>query len=457
MLRGIETFVTRHSSRFTYFLRDYTRGFCGARNELDEVQEMTRDELLEFQDMKLRRLIHHCRENVPFYREWFQGRDFPADTLVRESEAWKELPVLRKEDIQTDGNLLIAINAQRGKMYKNATGGSTGEPLEFWQDENYRRHNLIDRCRSYDMCGWHPGDRVAYLWGAELDTAEHVGFRGVISDRLIHNRVFINTFRLEEQEMATYVDMLSRCAPEFVIGYASSLDLFADAINNSGITIAPKAVQSSADMLGSKARTRIEQAFNAPVFDRYGCRECGIIAHECEFHTGLHIFSNTHVVQILNDDWSPAEPGEMGNIVVTNLNNYAMPFVRYVVGDVGAAAEGECACGRVLPRIGQLGGRTTATIRLPSGRVMHGEYFSHLFYALEGIKRFQVIQHVASQIEVRIALYPGHDREQVTAHLERTVARQLGNEFTLEINFDKEFEVQSSGKREHIISKIGAG
>jgi len=454
MLRGIERFVTRHTSRFTYFLRNYTRGLYGARKELDEVREMTREQLLELQDRKLRQLIEHCRENVPFYRQWFQGRDFPTNTLVRDSNVWKELPVLTKRDIQTQAESLVARNAHRGEMYKNATGGSTGEPLNFWQDDNYRRHNAIDRYRSFEMCGWRPGDRVAHLWGAELDAAEHVGIRGFVSDRFIHNRVFINTFNLEGGRMDVYLDALLNFAPEFVIGYASSLDLFADAINNSNVRIAPKAVQSSADMLGPKARTRIEQAFNAPVFDRYGCRECGIIAHECELHTGLHIFSNTHLVEILNDDSTPTEPGEMGNIVATNLNNYAMPFVRYMVGDVGGTAQGECPCGRALPRVGQLGGRTTATIRLPSGRVMHGEYFAHLFYDLEAIKRFQVIQHKASQIEIRLALYPGYEREEVNGHLRTTIARQLGDEFQLEINFDKEFEIQGSGKRQHVISKV---
>lgn len=457
MAPDIVRFITRQTSRCSYALRHYARGLGLAQRELDQVQEMTRDELLEFQDTKLRRLIQHCQKNVPFYREWFHGRHFPTDTLVRDSQAWQGLPVLTKEDIQTQGALLMATNAKHSKIYKNATGGSTGEPLQFWQDDNYWRHNTLDLYRSYKMCGWRPGDRVVHLWGADIDAAEHVGFRGLISDRFIHNRIFINTFRLEEQKMDAYVDVLSKFAPEFVIGYASSLDLFADAINNSGVTIAPKAVQSSADMLSPQTRERIRRAFNALLFDRYGCRECGVIAHECELHTGLHIFSNTHLVEILNDDWRPAEPGEMGNIVVTNLNNYAMPFVRYALGDVAAMTDRECECGRVLPLIVQLAGRNTASLRLPSGKVIHGHYFFHRFDDLDGIKRFQVIQHKPSQIEIRIVLYPGYEREEVAAHLRRTIARHLGDEFALEINFDKEFDIQSSGKREYIISKVSGG
>ena len=454
MLRGIERFVGRYTSRFTYFLRNYTRGLYRARRELDEVRKMTREQLLEFQDRKLRRLVEHCRQNVPFYRQWFPGRDFLTDTLVRDSKAWKELPVLAKEDIQTEGESLIAISGRRGKMYRNATGGSTGEPLQFWQDDNYRQHNTVDRYRSFEMCGCRPGDRTAHLWGAELDAAEHVGIRGFVSDRFMHNRVFINTFNLEEGKMDIYIDALLDFAPEFIIGYASSLDLFADAISNSNVRIAPKAVQSSADMLSPKARTRIEQAFHAPVFDRYGCRECGIIAHECEVHDGLHIFSNTQLVEILDDDGQTVQDGSLGNVVATNLNNYGMPLVRYDTGDVAAMADYECVCGSPLPLIAETGGRTTDTLVAPSGNIIHGHYFFHLFDAFDGVKRFQVVQHTHSQVEMRIDLYPGYNQGRIDSHIRETIARQLGDEFQLEINFDKEFEIQSSGKRQYVISKL---
>ena len=228
MVSSVMRFVTRQTSRWRHALRYYTRGLGLARRELERVQEMTRDELLEFQDTKLRRLIQHCRENVPFYREWLEGRDFPADTLIRDSETWQELPVLRKEAIQTKGNLLIATNAPRGKMYKNATGGSTGEPLQFWQDDNYLRHNIIDGLRSLEMCGWRPGDRIVHLWGADVDAVDHVGVRGFVADRFVHNRLFINTFGLESRKMAEYVYRVSGFGPDLVVGYASSLDLFAD-------------------------------------------------------------------------------------------------------------------------------------------------------------------------------------------------------------------------------------
>ncbi|GAI39416.1 unnamed protein product, partial [marine sediment metagenome] len=268
-----------------------------------------------------------------FYEEWFRGKALPKGQLVRHCQAWRELPVLTKEDIQTERGR-IAADGLQGHVHESATGGSTGEPLRFWQDDNYRRHNVVDLYRSYEMCGWRPGDRVVHAWGADLDAADHVGARAVLTDRLLHNRLFINTFGMERCKIPEHAHRIADFKPELVVGYASSLDLFAEVIRHANIDIKPKAIQSSAETLDPRVRKRVEAAFQARVFDRYGGRECGVVAHECELHKGWHIFSNTHVVEILDDDWLPMACGTMGNIVITNLNNYAMPFVRYAVGDL---------------------------------------------------------------------------------------------------------------------------
>jgi len=416
---------------------------------------MSRDELLAFQDMKLRRLIEHCRQNVPFYGEWFGGKRFPKGQLVRHCQAWRELPVLAKEDIQTQRDRLIATNGRRGRMYENTTGGSTGQPLRFLQDDNYVRHNVVDLCRSYEMCGWRPGDRVLYLWGADLDAADHVGLRGMLADRLLHNRLFVNTFSLENHHVRKYAQQASHFAPDLVIGYASSLDLFAEAVLTADVGIRPRAVQSSAETLDPRVRERIEDAFNAPVFDRYGGRECGVMAHECEVHDGWHIFSNTLVVEILDDDWMAVPDGTMGNIVVTNLNNYAMPFVRYAIGDLGAMRDEPCPCGCSLPLLGRLGGRRSCLLKSPKGKVIPGEYFMYLFLSLDGdVKRYQVIQQDLAHIEIRIEPYPRCDKQRLAKHLMSTIPSHLDDRFVVEVNFDKPFEILPSGKLEFVVSRL---
>ncbi|GAI82172.1 unnamed protein product, partial [marine sediment metagenome] len=201
MVSSLIRLVTRQTSRSAHFLRNYTRKLGKAWEEVEQVRQMSRDELLAFQDMKLRGLMEHCREHVPFYREWFVGKSFPKGQLVRHSQAWRELPVLRKEDIQTQRDRLIAADGLRGHAHENATGGSTGEPLRFWQDDSYQRHNVVDLHRSYQMCGWRPGDRVVHVWGADLDATDHVGAWAVLTDRLLHNRLFINTFGMERRKI----------------------------------------------------------------------------------------------------------------------------------------------------------------------------------------------------------------------------------------------------------------
>jgi phenylacetate-CoA ligase len=188
------------------------------------------------------------------------------------------------------------------------------------------------------------------------------------------------------------------------------------------------------------------------VFDMYGSREIPSIACECEYHSGLHTFNDIRIVEIIRGD-SPAKPGEEGSVIVTDLLNYAMPFIRYEIGDVGVMSKEVCRCGRGFPMLKEIKGRITNTIVTPDERYIHGEYFTHLFYDVPGIKAFQVRQYCIGGVDVSVEVRSGYD----PAIMEERVARMrvhLGPQVRVKWNTVSTLPLTASGKRHFTISEV---
>jgi len=216
---------------------------------------------------------------------------------------------------------------------------------------------------------------------------------------------------------------------------------------------------TSAGTLYGLMRETIQRVFRAPVFNRYGSREVGDIACECEAHQGLHVCPVTHYVEILREDGTPARPGEVGEIVVTSLTNYAMPLIRYRIGDMGAWAEKDCSCGRNWPLLKEVTGRVTDSFVSASGTRVHGEYFTHLLYFRDWVKKFQFLQESYTRIRLLIvpAVPPDQAKwivEQERADLEAKVQLVMGPECSLEIELVSDIPPSPSGKYRYTISKV---
>lgn len=373
-----------------------------AFRQLMASQWWDRDRLRSLQWDALSRLLEHAYAHVPYYRDVFHSlgarpQDFrsPADIL--------QFPVLTKGIIQTQGPRLRAGRpfAARG-VYRNHTGGSTGTPLSFWQDATYRAWGMAELDRNFWMCGYRPGQRQAFLWGSDYDSEAHRSLRGRLHD-LILNLRWIDTFDLDVARLRRALADLVSFQPQFMVGYVSSLTLLAHLIEAEGLPAPrPRSIQTSAEVLTPAARELIERTLQAPCFDRYGCREVGNIAHECESHTGLHLLLESNYVEFITEGRTAAPSGASGHIVVTNLRNYTMPFIRYATEDMGVPSDQTCDCGRGLPLMRGLQGRTSDVIVAPSGRLLHGEFFTHLCYGVPGIRQFQVEQNTRTDLVVRM-------------------------------------------------------
>jgi phenylacetate-CoA ligase len=239
-------------------------------------------------------------------------------------------------------------------------------------------------------------------------------------------------------------------------GYAESFNVLAQYIKTRGLDrVRPKGIISSAQVLPPQSRATIAEAFGCGVFDKYGSREFSGIAYECEAHDGHHVVAESYIVEILKDG-APAKPGELGEVVVTDLNNFCMPLIRYRVGDLAVAMDDArpCACGRGLPRIGTIEGRVQAIIVGRNGTYLPGTFFAHLFKDYDHvIRQYQVIQDEVGAVRLRVIKAPRFDERAFSDVLE-ILRRYLGEETRIEVEFIERLEMVRTGKHQGCISRL---
>jgi phenylacetate-CoA ligase len=443
--RGIARFG--HEGAFQR-LRDVR--YAAARRALRDNEWSSPEDVSEIQGRKLRALVDHAYRNVPFWRRTMDERGLtPSD--IRGSEDLQQLPVVTKQQVQAHRDELRATALEsRGRVTQERTGGSTGNPLVFEHDARFWSYGRANLARCYEMCGWRAGDGRAWLWAAD-DPKRHQTRIGRAVDWGT-NTCFLESLVTSEAAMAEFAQRLERFRPRLLIGYVSALVAFAQVAASSAAGVRPDAIQASAETLTGSERLLLERTFACPVFDRYGSREVLNIAHECDAHQGLHVFSDLHVVEILDGE-RPAAPGVPGRVVVTNLDNHAMPFIRYEIGDVAVPADAPCRCGRPFPLLARLEGRVTDLVVSPSGRILQDEFFTRIVYKQRGIRRFQVIQH--SRRRLTLLVVPGQDFDAATLEGIRGQILARGDAlFQVDIRVVPEIPLAPSGKLRTTISAV---
>jgi phenylacetate-CoA ligase len=323
------------------------------------------------------------------------------------------------------------------------------------QDNEFRDNVTADIQRHLGWAGWKMGDLHAYIWGANFE----VGSAQSLRSRLIDwewNRFATNAFRLTEVSLARFARQVQHWHPRVLFGYASSLYRFAQYVRQNhwmGITFS--GIISSAEVLLPAVRQFVEETFQCRMFDRYGTKELGGVACECEAHAGLHISSESNFIEILCDGRS-ARHTETGSIVVTNLNNLGMPFLRYSIGDEGAWYEGGvCPCGRVSPMLKMIEGRSVDAFKTRDGRTAWAGFAGAGYSSLAhpAVKQFQIVQKSLDRMVVRLV----KDGEIPQAHLDelvQTIHTAFGNNVVVEFEFPNEISVLASGKHRYAISEV---
>lgn len=419
--------------------------------ELVAHERLSADELNILQVKRLQALAAHAYARVPFYRQRFDAAGIQP-IAIRSLDDLQRLPVLTKADLRAHADdHMIAAGQRREHLRRNATGGSTGTPVVFYQDAQHKLYSDANKMRYRRWHGHELGDKVAVLWGSPRDVES--GWRSWLRHELRRER-WLNAYDLSAHDIRRFVVMLSRWRPTLIVGYVTVLDLVASYMKKNDLnTVRPRAIEAAAEKLWPDQRSRIQAVFDTPVYDAYGSREFGSIAAECEARDGLHVLADTCIVEVVRDG-RPAAPGELGEILVTSFTNQAMPLIRYQVGDLACLHEDTpCACGRSFPRLAEVVGRSNALVTTTDGRYVHGAFFSRLFYGVPDIKKFRVHQKSLAEVDVayesEAPLLPEFE-----ARLRQKILDNLGPEINLSIRRVELIPPLPSGKLGYLVSDV---
>lgn len=404
------------------------------------------------------RLLRHAAAHVPYYRDLCGDLSAAGsgDGAIGSVDTWRSLPILSKTILAAQPKRFLADTHVAYRLLANATGGSTGTPVHFFQDQSY-----WDQARAAQrlMESWwniRPGDTTAALWGADRDMAD-LGWKHRLAGRIEQRRA-CNVFKLDPNRLETFAGELQAWQPRLLMGYASALRLFAEYVqHHPRLRIRPIAVKSSAEVLTPETRAAIEAAFRAPVFDFYGSREVNNLAAECGAHRGLHANMLTRYIEIVDGHGRAVPPGVPGRILVTDLSNYAMPFIRYENEDIGAWSGRPCVCGRSLPLLGRIWGRQSDFLTTTNGSLIHGEYFTHWFYELPQVRTFQIIQSAPDRVDMEVVTAEGTSAaatRELLHVLERRLQETLGVGMRCEARAVPAIERAASGKHRFTVSTL---
>lgn len=421
--------------------------------EYEANQQLSSDELHALQLAKLKRLLAHCEAQVPFYQRHWAMADVSSRDL-REVADLRHFPTIDKGMIRANQADMVASSWQ-GRTMRKSTGGSTGQPFSFeYTRESYERRMAV-MMRGYGWAGWRQGERRLDIWGTEIaPTSALRRWKMQLHDRVLGRRV-LSCFSMTRDNLPQYVRVIDDYRPKVIVGYTSALVELARWIErHQGARWAPHSVITAAEMLTQDQRTLLERAFRAPVFHTYGCREFMLIGAECEHHNGYHTSADHLVVELTDDAGVPVASGS-GHVTITDLHNEGMPFVRYLNGDLGRTSDhaGACACGRALPLLGAVEGRSLDVLTSPDGRIIPGEFFPHLMKDQPAIEAFQVRQTSEDRLKVLLVGEGGHS-EAIQQRLRTRIEKQTGPQLRVDFEWVDEIPLTPSGKRRVTVREI---
>ncbi len=411
------------------------------------------DEIRDLQREKLRALLRHAFNNTAFYRRRFLDADIDV-TRDEPMAALGRLPLLDKAAIRASTDDMVWSAAPGGVHWRN-TGGSTGEPLVFCLDRRRQGYDQAARIRSHQWFGARFGDPELYLWGSPIEATRSDRFRAM-RDSLINHRL-LDAFNMSPSRMDRYLDAWDHFAPVCLFGYPSSIALLVDHARSTGrkpCTRRSRAVFVTGEVCYPHQRDTMRDYLGVPVADGYGSREAGFIAHECP-EGRMHLTAENVIVEIVDGDGRPVSLGEHGEIIVTHLDAYAMPFIRYRTGDVGRLLAGRCTCGRGLPLMDVVQGRTTDFLRFRDGTVKHALSIIYPLRALRGLRQFHVTQ--AADFSVTVQVVADDRAEKITREtVARSVRPVIGDQTRLRVAIVDRIATTDSGKHRYVVSHATA-
>ncbi|MBV5286651.1 MAG: phenylacetate--CoA ligase family protein [Methyloversatilis discipulorum] len=425
------------------------------RRAMEDSQWWPRERLEALRVQRLRALLTNAATHVPYYRDLFARIGFDPAAVSSLTDL-QRLPFLDKPLIRAHTDALKADDA-RGLARFN-TGGSSGVPLIFYIGLERVSRDVAAKWRATRWWGVDIGDPEIVLWGSPIELGAQDRVR-LLRDRLMRTRL-LPAFEMSDAKVDGFIDEIRALRPKMLFGYPSAFAHIARHAQRQGVRmddLGIKVVFVTSERLYDHQRTLIEQSFGAPVANGYGGRDAGFIAHQCPSGS-LHITAEDVIVEIVDREGRVLPPGESGEIVVTHLATRDFPFVRYRTGDVGVLAapdDAPCACGRTLPVLKEVQGRSTDFIVARDGTVMHGLALIYIVRDMPGVAGFRIEQESLDLTRVKVMTEPGFPADG-DARIRAGMKARLGESVEVVVEHVAQIAAEGSGKFRYVVSKVAA-
>lgn len=425
---------------------------------------MSEAEMVELQNKKLQRLVHHCYETVPYYTRLFDSLGIKPEQ-IKCREDLKVLPVLTKQIIRDNYDDLFSKATSPKRWRKSSTGGSTGMPLKFVTDTTEWSTWKASTLRAWKWYGLNLGDKIFSLGGSSINKKKDLlSFKGLY-DRIIMRNYKYSSADVSDECMQRNYEAFMKLKPQAMRGYGSALYIFARYIEKKNLPLCPiKVILTTGEVLMPEYRRKLEEVFHAPLYDAYGAGDGGILSHECLEHSGFHITEDACVIEITDKEGRVLPDGEVGFVCTTDLDNYVFPFLRYHVGDMAYIKAEACRCGRSSRLIGEVMGRAGRLMYNKQGVPISPTVLPMMFYpelnyhnpeyqkVYNKIDKFQIRQDAAGDICVLLKLKDGsEDHAQFDYVLTNYRNHFVGSE--VKLLFVDEIPTLPSGKEDYCVSE----
>jgi phenylacetate-CoA ligase len=422
------------------------------RRRMEDSEYWAPERLEKLRLERLRRLLLRAQTQVPYYRALFAETGFDARD-VQSLDALARLPLLDKALIRRHSADLRAGDA--GALARFNTGGSSGEPLIFYIGKERVSHDVAAKWRATRWWDVDIGDPEIVVWGSPIELGAQDRARAV-RDRVMRT-MLLPAFEMSEANLDAFVARIRARRPRMLFGYPSALSHIARHAERRGQRMDDLGIRVAfvtSERLYDEQREQIGRVFGCAVANGYGGRDAGFIAHQCP-HGGMHITAEDIIVEIVDAEGRPLPAGATGEIVVTHLASGDFPFIRYRTGDVGALSTRQCGCGRTLPMLEEIQGRSTDFLVAADGTVMHGLALVYILRDIEGMKAFKIIQESLHATRVQVALDTPLD-DALRAHITRGVRARLGAQVEVTVERVEAIAPEASGKFRYVVSKVDA-
>ena len=428
----------------------YGPNFYEYLSALEKTQWLSNEELKILQNMKIQKLMDYIIGFVPYYKILFDNHSISGKEIKNPKDL-KKIPILKKDMVRENKKAIRSTQYLNSKfLEKFQTSGTTGKAIDVYISRDCLQMEKAFQWLHRLWGGVKMGDSQAAFVGYTIIPFKKKSPPFWVYDG-IENRTFFSLHHMTKENLKYYAEHLKELKPLFITGYPMAISIMATYLLDAGIKIRPpKAVFTASETLMSHQRKIIEEVFKCKVFDWYGQTELTANIVQCE-HENYHIKPEYGVVEILKSNGTKAKPGEMGEIVATGLNNFAMPFIRYYTGDTAVPKEGKCPCGRGGVLISKIIGRVEDIIVTPDGRFITRLDF--IFKGMKNVMEAQLVQDTPNHLIVRIVKKSKYCKEDERKIL-LNIHEHLGKEMSIEIEGVEEIPRSASGKFRYVISKV---